>query len=248
MGKGRVSSKEIGVGRDIDRYRRRLWEMSDNPQVRELQRQISQQTAMLSAQEMAARSDMILSLERAIDLAATPEARARLETALNKYRQDHTDQAVQLIDISGNLRTVAEAQQVLGKLANHTMAARDARLRANYMKALDTNHYSQLKNYISTLSDEEFKLAFYANPNATLGFEYHEDEYREAQLMEQWKRAVSDITERPVEPTPPPVVEPSPIKRVKVQNLNRKRIKVKNAVVSSDPNAAKSGGYTNNGK
>lgn len=234
MKRGRVSSKQVGVGRDIDRYKRRVWELSDNSEVRDLQRQISQLTYNLTVEEMKARSDMVVALEQARDAAATPEAKARLDMAIDQYRRDHFDQAVQLVDISGQVRTVAEAQQVLDKLAGHTMAARDSRLRDNYMKAMETNGYSQLSNFISTLSDEEFKLAFYANPNANIGFEYHGDKDREAQLMEQWKRAVRDIKGQSEEPIPTSTGDRNPIKRVKVENLNRKRIKVKNYGTSGD--------------
>ena len=196
MAKGRRPKSNPYSGNAVDRYKRRAWQMSSDPELRQLQRQIQQQTYDINAAEMASRQDVIVELEKAMNRARTEESRIQLQMALDKYRREHIDQGVGLSDVSGQVRTIEEATDILSRLTNHTTGARDSRLRENYDKALRVQGHDELANWLLGLSDDDFRLAFYANPNASLGFEYSTDADREAQLFDQWKRTVKAIRKR----------------------------------------------------
>lgn len=196
MAKGRRPKSNLYSGNAVDRYKRRTWQVSSDPELRRLQRQIQERTYDINASEMSARQDVIVELERARDRATTEEARMQLQMALDRYRREHIDQGVGLSDVSGQVRTIEEATDILGRLTKHTSGARDSRLRENYDKALRVQGHDELANWLLGLSDNDFRLAFYANPNASLGFEYSTDADREAQLFDQWKRTVRAIRKR----------------------------------------------------
>lgn len=145
---------------------------SSDPELRRLQQQIYNTTFAINNQEEIARADMIRSLELARDSTTDESLRVNLDIAIDRYRTNHVDAGVSLKDLSAKVRNVSEAQDILARLDNQTMSARDRRMRENYDRALRSKGMTNLANWLLGLSDSDFKLAYYAQANAEQGFLY----------------------------------------------------------------------------
>lgn len=191
--KGRAPRVTPYADNFINSLMRRENMQSDDAAIRRMQRLIRNKTSDINEQEMRNRDNIIRQLEQAIANSTDYSAQVNMQTALDDYRAGHIDNGVHLSDVSGKVRTLDEAQEIMERLYNQTAKARDTRMRKNYDNALRAKGYEALADWLLGLSDEAFLLAYYAQPNAKIGFEYHTTGEEYSTLEESWKNTVKQL-------------------------------------------------------
>ena len=171
--RNRKNAVDVDSKNFVKTIKRRERKDSQDPRLARLQRKIRQTTESINDSESTSRDSMVRELERAIERAQDYDLQVNLQSALDRYRKQHVKSDVRLVDLSEYIRDEEEARVVLEKLDAQTDVSRTIRMRQNYDKALRKNGYTELADTLLGLSDRNFLLGYYAQPNANQIFELY---------------------------------------------------------------------------
>lgn len=172
--KRRKLSYDTGSDKFIHTLARRTDRVGDSETLRMLQNRIANKTMAIYLGDRNEQARIIRTFEDTLESLEPGSAEFdSLQRALDNYRKTHVEDYTLLKDVSGKVRTTREAKEVLRRLNMHSTDKSVERMRSNYDTALRNTGHDDLANKLQNLSNDEFMLAYYANPSAEVGYLYN---------------------------------------------------------------------------